>query len=54
MSCLLVIVVLGMFALLGYWVGVVQWGTPSAGVASGVGSMLAALLVVYLLVNLRD
>ena len=28
MSCLLVIVVLGMFALLGYWVGVVQWGTP--------------------------
>jgi hypothetical protein len=51
---LLVIVVLGMFAGLGYWIGIIQWGSPSAGVGSAVGSMLAALLVVYLLVNLRD
>jgi predicted Abi (CAAX) family protease len=54
MSCLVVILALAVFAALGYWIGVIQWGTPSAGIGSAVGSMLAALLIVYLLVNLRD
>lgn len=52
MSCFVILLVLALFAGTGWYIGNLEWG-PMWGVASAFGSMIAALVVVYVLLNVR-